>query len=405
MPTGQFGDLVVEMGVDDRKWIEGVLRIQSSAKGMATNIEQTASRASSAFGRSIGQLGFAAQDFTSVLAMGGSNSLGRAVMSTLNNVQVLGSAFGPWGLAITSVGGALGSILIPKLLEGGSAEEKFTESIKTNITALDAQIKKTNEAIDFREKLANLGEGTPKGLETALRENDIGGEKIRNERDRVREEFSATIIRAMNMGAIKNLDPAGRGMFSRGLLNRDANFAVDEGILGKEGVKGITDMFERLKQLNRSADLFGTRRGELEAIRPKVQENRELEENIRLQKEAERIREGTRNPLEIARDKLSNIAEAAVSGFLDPDSADRAANNAIRDFARSKGSATSLAVSGGDFGSASGLSDVLRSIRQSQGANDPQLDALKANKDSLDKILATLRAGLKLSPPITQEGI
>jgi hypothetical protein len=407
VPTGQFGDLVIEMGIDDRNWIEAVLRIQGSAKGMAATVQTEATKASGALGRSIAQLGFAGQDFASVLEGGGKNALSRALMSTMNNVQMLGAALGPWGMALTAVGGTIGSLLIPKLLEGTSAEDKFTESIKTNVTAFDAQIRKMNEAVDFRDKLETLGGGTSTALDAAIHSEDIAKAKATGNRDALGLAVSDAMKAAVAAGAVTNLDPAGRGMFvgRDARLSPDAKFNINEDILGKEWTKELRDLYNRWRGTATTLTEIDARKTALEGIRPKTQENRELEENIRLQKEAERIRESTRTPLEAARDRLSNIAEAAMSGFLDPDSADKAANNALRDFAKSKGSATSLAVGGGDYGSASGFSDVLKSIRQSQGASSPELDALKGNKDSLDKILATLRAGLKLSPAIVQEGI
>lgn len=108
-------------------------------------------------GRSLGQVGFALQDFTSVLAMGGKNSVGRALMSTMNNVQMLGAAFGPMGMAITSVGGALASMLIPKLLETSEKVNQLAEDFKAAAAISDEAAKKFASREQFKAQAGNLG--------------------------------------------------------------------------------------------------------------------------------------------------------------------------------------------------------------------------------------------------------
>ncbi len=69
-------------------------------------------------GAMIQQMGFAVQDFSSQMANAKTTAdgLGRGVMAVSNNVQMLGAAFGPTGLAVTAIGGALAGIVLPPMI-------------------------------------------------------------------------------------------------------------------------------------------------------------------------------------------------------------------------------------------------------------------------------------------------
>jgi hypothetical protein len=66
----------------------------------------------------IQQAGFAVQDFSSQMANAKTTAdgLGRGIMAVSNNVQMLGAAFGPTGLAYTAIGGALAGIILPQMV-------------------------------------------------------------------------------------------------------------------------------------------------------------------------------------------------------------------------------------------------------------------------------------------------
>lgn len=66
----------------------------------------------------IQQAGFAIQDFSSQMANAKTTAdgLGRGIMAVSNNVQMLGAAFGPTGLAYTAIGGALAGIILPQMV-------------------------------------------------------------------------------------------------------------------------------------------------------------------------------------------------------------------------------------------------------------------------------------------------
>lgn len=66
----------------------------------------------------IQQAGFAVQDFSSQMANAKTTAdgLGRGIMAVSNNVQMLGAAFGPTGLAVTAIGGALAGVVLPPMI-------------------------------------------------------------------------------------------------------------------------------------------------------------------------------------------------------------------------------------------------------------------------------------------------
>lgn len=410
MPGGQFGDLVVEMGIDDRKWVEGALRVQNSSKGLATNIQTNMNQASGAMGRGVGQLGFAIQDFSSIMSMGGRGAMERALMSTMNNVQMLGASFGPWGLAITAVGGALGSLLLPKLLEGVDETEKFTAAVKENAEALKVQVKAAGEAIDFREKLTDLSTGTPAGLDKALRENSVSAEKVEAERKLVERDLSTAIIRAQQMGAIANNTPGGLGiLMDRNRINPDARFSVNSDVVGEEGAKHLSEMWKRWVSLTNAGKLFSDRREEIGGLDQSVgdaeRKRRNEKELAQDEASAERIRREALSPLDIAKEKLAEIQRLQASGQFgaDTETAVRAAERVVSDFKLPQSRSVNQAVSGGEFGTASGFAEVMKSIRQS--TSSPELEAQKAIKAELEKLVAAFKSGLKLNPPIQQRGI
>src|SRR3990167_10809742 len=143
-----MADVVVKFNGDTVHLDNAFARSGNNVKALDKTVKQSQGGMVN-LGGAIGQAAFAAQDFSSILSMGGRNALGRALMSTANNVQMLGASFGPWGLAISAVAGALASVLIPKLFEGASAFAEIANSIKDATGRLDKFIKLQKEMVDF----------------------------------------------------------------------------------------------------------------------------------------------------------------------------------------------------------------------------------------------------------------
>lgn len=82
--------------------------------------------------RAAQQLGFGLQDFSSQImnSKNGIDGIGRGIMAVSNNVAMLGAAFGPVGMAVTSIGAAVAGILIPKAIEWYTNTEKQEQELK-----------------------------------------------------------------------------------------------------------------------------------------------------------------------------------------------------------------------------------------------------------------------------------
>ena len=175
------GDLVTVLTLEDFEFRTGLRNAAGELEKFGSRARSAGSGAGAGMGRGIGQAAFAVQDFTSVLSMGGKNALSRALMSTMNNVQMLGMAFGPMGIAITAVAGALGSVLIPKLLEGDKAAEGFTDSIKAAVEEAKTASDRFADMAKFEMKVGHTS--TTKGAQSIVDDLDLE-EKIANDRKR-----------------------------------------------------------------------------------------------------------------------------------------------------------------------------------------------------------------------------
>jgi hypothetical protein len=189
------GDLVTVLSLEDFEFRTGLRQSAQETKQFATDVTKSGNSAAAGMGRAVGQMGFALQDFSSVLSMGGKNALGRALMSTMNNVQMLGMAFGPWGMAITAVGGALGATLLPKLLEGETAFEQIASATAEATSRLEDYISHGKEMIRFQSELANLeGPGQVKtkrdALETRQKEMELEGEQFTKQAGNIRRQMA-----------------------------------------------------------------------------------------------------------------------------------------------------------------------------------------------------------------------
>ena len=100
------------------------------------------------------QIGFGLQDFMSQVqnSSNGIDGLGRGIMAVSNNVQMMGNAFGPTGLAVTSIAGALIGTIVPAAIkwfdESAKIEEK-TKATKDAYEALKSEILGVRDAAKF----------------------------------------------------------------------------------------------------------------------------------------------------------------------------------------------------------------------------------------------------------------
>lgn len=114
---------------------------------------------------------FAAQDFASQLSTRG---LGGALQAASNNIQVMGSAFGPWGMAISAATGLAVQGLGTYLLMTQNAAKETQKAAKVTEDAWAKAAKSTSEQLaSLRRSQAEFGAGL-----TMDRSTGFGGASV-----------------------------------------------------------------------------------------------------------------------------------------------------------------------------------------------------------------------------------
>lgn len=144
------GSLNATLSLSAFEFQNGLKQSETAAMQFATTTEVASRRADTAIAsvgkgngiasgaRALQQVGFGIQDFSSQFETRG---LAGGIAAVTNNVQMLGAAFGPVGLAVSAVGGALAGIFLPKLIESSGV---FGAS-KTELKAYADQLEQTYE--------------------------------------------------------------------------------------------------------------------------------------------------------------------------------------------------------------------------------------------------------------------
>jgi hypothetical protein len=112
------------------------------------------------------QIGFGIQDFSSQITNSKNmvDGLGRGIMAVSNNVQMLGAAFGPTGLAITAIGGAVAGIVLPAFIkwvtnaeqlekEAAKIEKHFRSIAELSVFKAEVDASKPDKIIKDEERL------------------------------------------------------------------------------------------------------------------------------------------------------------------------------------------------------------------------------------------------------------
>ncbi|HEY2250904.1 MAG TPA: hypothetical protein VGH74_07570 [Planctomycetaceae bacterium] len=403
------GDLVTVMTLDDFEFVTGLRRSANETSKFAGQVNGAGSSLSGGFGRAIGQMGFAAQDFSSVMSMGGKNALGRALMGTMNNVQMLGAAFGPAGMAITSVAGALGSIFIPKLFEAEAASDALAKKIQTTATEAERASDSFERMARFSAKIAAIktasgAESMATGLSTDIK---------------VTEHRAKMLSRAA--------DQSGNALLSSGnyfLPSYAKDYSVADQLRNVKNKKGDSDkdpnlieakkLADDLEKAEREAAKLRAERSQVgdaqkrlteeEAITKEMEDQRDLAKDMmaenrkeerelkqaREKKErdaerfAEHVRRDNMTPFEKAQEQLAQINDA--SG-LDDDAKAKAKARIIDDFAKQKGTKdpeNNVALKG-SAEAASAIRDAITSQAKSEDSEQVKLlkriaDAAEAKK-------------------------
>lgn len=403
-----IGDLVAIAGIDSTKWVQGCIDIQNATRNTTSSVNQNFAGMGAGAGRNIAQIGFAVQDFTSVLEGGGKNALGRALMSTMNNIQMLGAMFGPWGMALTAVGGALGSMLIPKLLEGETAAKSFSSSIKDTMKSLDDL--STKEA-SFGSKMIGISH-VDKSSTMKERIADIDAEMAiaKASRERAKGALSGLLDEGVRLGhltvskagvdAITGMPgvEAGKGMFGD---------ATSEGAAAKtaydEAFKALKAMHAAERTLSDVRFTSVRKLGELEASeRVKVAEKNQ---NNALQRahdaivdraeRASKIVEMSRSKADIGVDRINEISDFFQSGLITQEQAEKAAKDATRDAAEKRTGNLNTAAIGG---TAQGFAALQQSLKE--GRDSPQVKQLEIANTNLRLVIAAINQNKPPPQPV-----
>lgn len=130
---------------------------------------------------------YAYQDFTSVLANGGKGALGRALGAISNNIGNITAAFGPYGMLIGTIGGALAAQLIPKLFETSTALADVREKMDE---AFNRDLKFQVEGQGFSRRLSKMDSKEAFGASEDLAADALD---LQTELDARRKKFAAEI--------------------------------------------------------------------------------------------------------------------------------------------------------------------------------------------------------------------
>jgi len=348
---GSGGDIRAVLSLDDFEYIHGLERsVKATKKGvgdMQQSMAGTGGGAGAGLARGIGQGAFALQDFTSVLAMGGKGALSRALMSTMNNVQMLGMAFGPTGAAITAVAGAIGSVMLPKLLEGETAFERIGAEITAATDRLDKFIQRGSRMTDFMAGLNKTDTG--KGAEDLAARNDLEIKKKTDEFAALQGRMGELAAEKAKLSMARGSTGAGQdfmdswssptkliGLASATIEGIDGSLKTVQGDLDKVQIKA-RDAAAELAQLQKQKDAIKDRTVD---IRIGIPENFAKEQHDLIQHEKERTAETARikhqvaTPLERAQEEIERLKGLHDRGDIDDDLFRKAGKHAISEMGR-----------------------------------------------------------------------
>lgn len=389
---GNLGDIVVSAGIDSRQWYEEAVKLQNSAKSLGSGI-QAGIAGKSGIGGSI------VSGVTNALSAGASGGIGGAVSSVSTAIGGALTKFGAWGVAAGAVVTTLGGIA-SEYIESRRVIDEFSAAIDRNVNALDRQVQKSNEAIQFTEKLRGLREGASAGdISTELRSRDVDLSKLRAERDLTHRALSDETFSAVKLGAVTITDPARRGLFNAGgLIDPRVSFSVSSKILGEEGASRLSGLYERFSKLNREIDVREKERGGIEALKPSA--TRLDEERFSSARLGDVLAARRSDPFIGAQIQAREIG-ILLGRDLDSDAGNRALTSVMKSFrgALDLPNVANQSNSASIGGTASGFSELQASIRQDRALQTDLSQIQKEQLTTLRQIVAEIRASNGLKTP------
>ena len=408
------GDLVAYLSMDSSRFAQGAQQAQVVA--VQTNAAMTKAFSPQVFQ----QAGFALQDFMSILQMGGANAAARAFGGVANNVQMLGAAFGPMGMAVTSVGGALAGILIPALLRSEEATSTLTQRTQDLQTALNARLDALQAAHDREMKLNDLArEGNAQRI-ARERDNAVTEARLIEQRLRIRQEAYRDALLRENVLAQEAGGQAARAFVEEAGRRREVPLASAFGPSGevREGftvsveektfnaLRTQKDEIDKLKAARKEnlalaealQGVEGNNAAAMAALGPEERlarvrqqqadaqrkqwenDNKAFAEGI---KQREEMWNKTRTPAERYRMEVQKIADQFKRGIIDEESATRA-------LAQLQPQGEQIRTTQGAL--TQGSTAAISAITQAVGAKDAQAQQLQVAKQQLEAAQELLRS-------------
>lgn len=379
-----LGDLTVVLNADEQRLVAGLKRAEAEANRTGSALANALG--GSRFSQAIGMASYGVQDFTSVLAQGGSRSLSRAIGSVSNNIQQMGAAFGPWGIAVgTAIG--LGGQLAAAMYESSSGMEALEKKTKDAADAFEKLVDRNRQGLEFMQKLRQLeGDGSPKQIQQEKQAAQNRVETIDNEMRMRRQKMRELVESDQRLRA----GGGGKNLFG---------FA-EESIFEKEIAKQQKEL-DQLRDERRRFTNRVTELGKLEgpagqreknetaekerkknALREQEQEEQrtfvEFERRIKARADlAKRLESETRTPQERYARRMSEINDLLKGGDITPQMAARAARQAGESLPAQKMSQEALLE---------GSSAAISAITQAAISEQQQRSAIEIQKQILQQL-------------------
>lgn len=392
------GDMTVVLNADERRLQEGLKRAERAAKNAASSIG-----AAFMSGTTISSVSYGAQDFLSVLMQGGDRSFSRAIGAVTNNIQMMGAAWGPWGIATTTAL-ALTAQVGTAMYEAASGTEEATKALQEQAKEFERLTNRRQQGLEFGQRLQRLeADGTSKQIKDEI-------QATRDRRQRITSEIADREKRISELQKIDDAAGGGTVDWMGRPVKTEAGKQIEE---QEKAIDRLRD--ERRRFANREAALerampgAEAREKEKKARKDQIdQERRDARERqqdmARIEKEAadaegrafadrvraiEQMEQQTRTPLEAYRARLEEIQIMAGRGDISPELAARGIAQA-----RSLLPQQSTTQEAAMFGSSAAASAIIKAeanaSRQAEEFRVQQniLDEIKGQRQALDDIKA-----------------
>ncbi len=400
------GDLVTRAMMDSSDFRRGAQSVAADVEKLGQKVNGAGSRMQAG----INQGAYALQDFASIMSTGGANSLQRATMAVSNNLQFMMAGLGGTGGAVAMVGVAIGSMLLPKLLESIVGFNDLSEATARSNAALDEMIEKSGRRIEFKATLGKVD--SPEDAKKLGEDIDT---RMAVAEDAATKYDKQIAFMRKRVGEVRNL----AGEFQSGAFGKDPEAVVGKMILSPaRALMAMTSLNPQIEAMEAQLEelvakrrkvvgTIGSLRDERAALKTtdngadRVQELARAQEQIearnhrnaaleqagkdweaKQQQDIERFQKMGRTPLDVLKEDSSRLGELLREGAITGSDFDKAGAALEKQFAQSQ-----RRGGGGHTDNTALMANSAEaySAVQSQllAALDPQKEQLKVAREAL----------------------